>query len=110
MTTIKITFHKKLNAVQCMCGFVGTSHECKEEIHGKIIFVNCSKEICNLCQDKIYREEYNEQRWATDRDSYLVHGTCHEKLGADNEICENCFYISCYAASDEFCDCALPKE
>ena len=31
MTAIKITFHEKLNAVQCICGFTGTSHECKEE-------------------------------------------------------------------------------
>ena len=44
------------------------------------------------------------------RDGYLVCGTCYDKLGADNEICKNCFCISCYAASDEFCDCALPNE
>ena len=56
MAAIKITFHKKLNAAQCMCGFVGTSHKCKEEIRGKIIFVNCSEENCNLCQDKISRD------------------------------------------------------
>ena len=110
MTTIKITFHEKLNAYQSMCRFVGTSHEYKEEIRGKIIFVNRSEENCNLCQDKISRDGYNEQRWATDRDGYLVCGTCCDKLGADNEICENCFCISCYAASDKFCDCALPKE
>ena len=76
----------------------------------KIIFFNCSEENCNLCQDKIYRDEYNEQRWATDRDGYLVCRTCYEKLGADNEICEKIFYISCYAASYEFCDSVLPKE
>ena len=110
MAAIKITFHKKLNAAQCMCGSVGTSHKCKEEIRGKIIFVNCSEENCNLCQDKISRDGYNEQRWATDRDGYLVCRTCYEKLGADNEICEKFFYISCYAASYEFCDCVLPKE
>ena len=45
-----------------------------------------------------------------DRDGYLVYGTCYDKLEADNEICENWFCISCYAASDEFCDRALPKE
>ena len=75
------------------CGFVGTSHKCEEEIRGKVIFVNCSKENCNLCQDKISRDEYNEQRWATDRDGYLVCGTCYDKLGADNEMCENCFFV-----------------
>ena len=48
MAAIKITFHKKLNAAQCMCGFVGTSHKCKEEIRGKIVFVNCSEENCNF--------------------------------------------------------------
>ena len=91
MTTIKITFHEKLNAVQCMCGFIGTSQECKEEICGKIIFVNCSEENCNLDQDKISRDEYNERRWATDRDGYLACGTCYDKSGTDNEICKNCF-------------------
>ena len=46
-----------------------------EEIRGKIVFVHCSEENCNLCQDKIDRDEYNEQRWATDKDAYLVCGT-----------------------------------
>ena len=110
MTTIKITFHEKLNAVQCICGFIGTSHECKEEIRGKVIFVHCSEENCNLCQVKIDRDECNELRWATDRDGYLVCGTCYGKLRADSEICENCFCISCYAYSDEWCDSALPKD
>ena len=45
MTTIKITFHKKLNAVQCICGFVGTSHECKEDICGKLYFSIVLKKI-----------------------------------------------------------------
>ena len=48
MATIKISFHEKLNAYQSMCRFVGTSHEYKEEIRGKIIFVNCSEENCNF--------------------------------------------------------------
>ena len=88
ITTIKITFHKKSNAVQCICGFIGTSHECKEEIRGKVIFVHCSEENCNLCQVKIDRDECNELRWATDRDGYLVCGTCYNKLGADSETCD----------------------
>ena len=46
----------------------------------------------------------------TDIDGYLVCGTCYDKLEADSEICENCFCISCYASSDEWCGCALPKD
>ena len=92
-----------------MCGFVGTSHECEGEIRGKIIFVNCSEKICNLRKSR-FLEMNIMSRDGPDRDGYLVYGTCYDKLEADNEIYENCFCISCYAASDEFCDRALPKK
>ena len=49
---VKIIFHEKLNAIQCVCGFISTSHECKEKIQGKIVFVRCSEENCSVCQDK----------------------------------------------------------
>ena len=87
MGTIKIAFHKKLNAVQYVCGYIGTFHKCKEEIQGKIIFIRCSEENCSVCQDQIEKDKYNELRWATDR---LVCGTSCDKLGT-KEICENCF-------------------
>ena len=35
---------------------------------------------------------------------------CYEKLAADSEICENCFCVLCYASSDEWCNCASPKD
>ena len=49
MASNKIVFHKKLNAIQCVCGYIGTFHECKEKIQGKIIFVRCSEENCSFC-------------------------------------------------------------
>ena len=45
MTSVKITFHKKLNAIQCVCGYIGTSHKCKEEIRGKLSFSRALKKI-----------------------------------------------------------------
>ena len=42
MTSIQIIIHKKLNAIQCFCGFVSVNHKCKEKIQGKIIFRECN--------------------------------------------------------------------
>ena len=56
MAVFKIIFHKELNAIQCVYGYIGTSHECKEEIKGKIIFVQCSKTNCNVCKNEVDRK------------------------------------------------------
>ena len=103
MTSIQIIFHKKLNAIQCFCGFTGINHQCQKTIQGKVIFCSCSEEECSKCQDKIKRDKYNEERWSTDRDCYLVCGTCYEKIS--DEICTNCFCRICYAALEEYCEC-----
>ena len=84
MTSIQIIVHEKLNAIQCFCGFVARNHQCEKTIQGKIIFCTCSDE-CSKCCEQIKRDEYNEERWATDRDGYLICGTCYNKLSG--EIC-----------------------
>ena len=104
MTSIQIIIHKKLNAIQCFCGFVGVNHECKEKIQGKIIFRECNVNDYTKCCDQIRRDEYKEERRATDRDGYLICGTCYEKLSG--EICTNCFCKLCYISVDEYCDCS----
>ena len=96
MTSIQIIFHGKLNAIQYFCGFVGRNHQCEKTIQGKMIFRSCSEEDCSKCQDKIKRDKYNEERWSTDRDGYLVCGTRYEKIS--DEICTYCFCCVCYAA------------
>ena len=48
------------------------------------------------------RDEYNEERWATERDGYLICGTCYDKLS--DEICTNCFCKIGYISVDEYCD------
>ena len=102
MTSIQIIIHEKLNAIPCFCGFVGKNHQCEKTIHGKIIFRTCS-DRCSKCCDRIKRDEYNKNRWATNRDGYLVCGRCYEKLS--EEICTNRFCKICYKAFDEYCDC-----
>ena len=102
MTSIQIIFHEKLNKIQCFCRYIGKKHTCSQTINGKIIFHSCSQDECSKCQDKIKRDEYNEERWSTDRDSYLVCGTCYTKI---SEICTVCFCRVCYAALEEYCDC-----
>ena len=72
----------------------------------KFIFVRCSEENCTVYQDQIEKDEYNELRWATDRDGYLVWRTCYDKLGT-KEICENCFCRIRYVSVDEFCTCPV---
>ena len=52
---------------------------------------------------KLRGDEYNEERWATDRDGHLVCGTCYEKVSG--EICTICFCKICYVSVDEYCDC-----
>ena len=101
MTSIQIIFHKKLNAIQCFCGFVGTNHQCEKTIQGKIIFLSCSEEDCSKCQDKIKRDKYNEERWSTDRGVYLVCGTCYENIS--DEVCTYYFCYYCYAALEKYC-------
>lgn len=106
MVTIKIIFYKKLNVIQCVCSYNGTFHVCKGKIQGKIIFIKWSEENCSPCQEIIERDEYNMLRWATDRNGYLVCGTCYDKLGT-SEICENCFCHICYVSVDEYCTCPV---
>ena len=103
MTTIQIIFQKKLKVIQCFCGFTGINHQCQKTVQGKVIFRSCSEEECSECQDQIKRDEYNEERWSTDRDGYLVCGTCYEKIS--DEMCTNCFYRVSYTALEEYCDC-----
>ena len=103
MTSTQIIFHEKLNKIQCYCGYVGRNHTYTQTIKGRIIFRTCSEDECNLCQDKIKRDEYNEETWSTDRDSYLVCGTCYNKI--PDEICTACFCRVCYTALEEYCDC-----
>ena len=103
MTSIQIIFYKKLNAIQCFCGFVSRNHQCEKTIQGKIIFRSCSEEDCSKCQDKMMRNENNEERWSTDRDGYRFCRTCYEKMS--DEICTYCFCRVCYAALKECCEC-----
>ena len=69
----------------------------------KNYFRKCSVEECSKCCEQIKRDEYNEERWVTDRDGYLICGTCYEKLSG--EICTNCFCKICYVSADEYCAC-----
>ena len=91
MTSIQIIIHEKLDAIQCFCGFVGGNHESEKIIQGKTIFRTCSDE-CSKCSEQIKRDEYNEERWPTDRDGYSVCGTWY-------------FCKICYVSIDEYCDC-----
>ena len=100
MTSTQIIFHEKLNVIQCFCGFTSRNHQCQKAIQGKVIFHSCSEEECSKCQDKIKRDEYNEERQSTERDGYLVCGTCYEKIS--HEICFCCI---CYAALKEYWEC-----
>ena len=92
MTSIQM-FHEKLNAIQCFCGFVGRITSVKRQFKEKLSFAAV----------KIKRDKYNEERWSTDRDGYLVCGTCYEKIS--DEICTYCFCCVCYGALEEYCDC-----
>ena len=104
MTSIQIIFREKLNKIQCFSGYIGKNHTCLQSIKGKIIFRSCSEDDCSKCQDKIKKDEYNEERWSTDRHSYLVCGACYTKI--PDEICTACFCRVCYAALEEYCDCS----
>ena len=82
MTSIQIinqSINQKLNAIQCLCGFIGRNHQCEKTIQGQIIFGTCSEE-CSKCCEQIKRDKYNEEQWATDRDGHLICGTCYENI------------------------------
>ena len=74
----------------------------KKQFKEKLSFAHVLKSVQKYCE-QIKRNEYNEERWATDRDGYLIRGTCYEKLSG--EICTNCFCKICYVSVDEWCDC-----
>ena len=75
----------------------------KKKIQGKTIFSTYSTDECSKCCDQIKRDEYIEERWAADREGYLICGTCYDKLS--DEICTNCFCKICYTTVDEYCEC-----
>ena len=52
MATIKIVFHEKLNAIQCVCSYIGTFHECKKEIQGKLSLFDALKKIAAFVKTK----------------------------------------------------------
>ena len=88
MSVCKIIFHEKINSIQCVCGFIDTSHQCNKEIKGKIIFVPCPD--CRVCEKEADDNEYNSLRLKRNDDGYLICRTCHDKLGCE-PICEKCF-------------------
>ena len=73
-----------------------------KKIQGKVIFRLCSADGYSKCCDQMKRDEYNEERWATETDGYLICGTCYDKLS--DEICANCFCKIGYISVDEYCD------
>ena len=46
--------------------------------------------VLTKCCDRIKRDEYNKNRWPTDRDGYLVCGRCYEKL-SDKKFVQTAF-------------------
>ena len=101
----KLIYHRETKKVECICGYIGTSHECQKDFK-KIIFVLCSED-CDVCKGFSYNKEYNSARWDKNVDGYLICGTCHERLGCE-DICTSCLCKSCYVSADEWCDCTLP--
>ena len=71
----------------------------KQQFMEKLSF----ERVLTKCCDRIKRDEYNKNRWPTDRDGYLVCGRCYEKVS--EEICTNYFCKICYKDFDEYCDC-----
>ena len=53
----------------------------KQQFMEKLSF----ERVLTKCCDRIKRDEYNKNRWPTDRDGYLVCGRCYEKVS--EEIC-----------------------
>ena len=78
----KLIFHRELKSIQCICGYIGTSQECIQELKGKIILVPCPKN-CNVCKNDEARKEYNSERWSTNVDGCLVCRSCNDKLGCE---------------------------
>lgn len=100
---LQIIYHKKLNMINCFCGFMGLAHHCTRKIKGSIKIANCPTD-CKVCEEEADRKEYNFIRWKTNHDGYMVCGTCYDKLG-DNPICTDCFCANCYTSLSENCCC-----
>ena len=79
-------FHRKINSITCVCGYVGTYHACGHIINGTIA-------IC-LYPEEVDKREYYDCIWQKNEDAYTVYGRCMEKLGCQT-ICEACVCTRC---------------
>ena len=48
----KKIYHRETKLLECICGYVGTSHECQKDFK-KIIFVRCTEE-CIVCKNFLH--------------------------------------------------------
>ena len=101
----KLIYHRETKKMNASADILALLTNVKK-ILKKIIFVLCSED-CDVCKGFLYNKEYNSPRWDKNVDGYLICGTCHEKLGCEDN-CTSCFCKCCYVSADEWCDCALP--
>ena len=102
-TVYNIVYHKELDMICCLCGYMGLPHHCRRKVKGIINIVRYLDD-CKLCKNAAERKMYNSLRWKKNEDGLAVCRTCNFKL-CDRSVCKNCFCSSCYSSADENCGC-----
>ena len=89
-STLVFTWHAKAEVYYCMCG-EKFGHNCEfGKSFDKISFVKCNSDICNICKESRYDEQ-----WVYDRDGYTRCLLCDDKCEIDRlpKDCECFTYI-----------------
>ena len=101
-----LIIHRETNKISCFCGYFGTSHKCKVEADTVIKTELCSWS-CKTCTKIEEKERYDDHRFKTNLDGYLVCGVCEDKIST---ICEYCFCQECWEENHDGEECKTKKK
>ena len=96
-------YHRKINSITCICGYVGTYHACDHVINGTITICPCP-DNCKVSQEEVVKREYYDCRLQKNEGGYTVCRMCMEKLGC-RTICKVCFCTRCKKEKQGYSSC-----
>ena len=103
----KIIFlHRKTREMSCFCGYTGTYHKCKVSYDTEIRIDLCPDD-CTICTEIEEKEEYDDERFYTNYDGYLVCAKCQDNIST---ICECCFCTECWEENHDGEECKTKRK
>ena len=81
--------------------------ELTTKVDGIIIKTDLCSDSCKTCTDIEEREAYEEERFYTNYDGYLVCAKCQDKIST---ICDSCFCVDCWEENHDGEECKTKKK